>query len=92
MKVYIDDEAGQWETQEYKEKINNMKEDKTDLQRFIALYKSVGIELEPEDFKDGSSSLVLEAGAHEKIDGYICFFTSIDFDKDGKFIEQRVYE
>lgn len=70
-------------------------EEQTDLQRFIALYKSVGIELEPRiserpDF--AHFSLRLTVGDHPQIQGYSDFETSIYFDADGKFTKQTVYE
>jgi len=66
---------------------------KTDLEKFIELYKSVGIELKPKDYdKKGSVFVVIEADDNEKTKGYFGFYTNIVFDKNGKFIEQGFYE
>jgi hypothetical protein len=70
-------------------------EEQTDLQRFIALYKSIGIELEPvadHDDRFGKFSLVLEVRKHPKIGGYGGFSTDINFDADGKFVIQNIWE
>lgn len=63
----------------------------TDLQRFIELYRSVGIELVPETTDDGTPWLTLKEG-DPKVGGYLGFYTSIEFDKDGKFVQQSVWE
>ena len=69
---------------------------KTDLEKFIELYQSVGIEPDRFDNEDGSTGLTLFAGEDEKdsdkLDGYIGFHTEISFDTDGKFIKQGFWE
>jgi len=67
----------------------------TDLQRFIELYKSVGIELVTERHVKGDSELELiiaNNGSNEKICGYSTLSTNIVFDLDGKFIRQEFWE
>jgi len=63
----------------------------TDLQRFIELYKAIGIELEVQSDKFGNDIYILECD-HEKITGHVGFYTNIKFDVDGKFIEQGFWE
>jgi hypothetical protein len=67
--------------------------EKTDLQKFIELYQSLGINLKPKpDPRDnGDVYLKLEVGDHEKVVGY-GFFTRIEFDSNGKFKEQYILE
>lgn len=65
-----------------------------DLDRFIELYKSFGIELKPEKTAKGfkielSGSAVDYNG---KLDGYSMFFSDVEFDKDGKFLRQGFWE
>lgn len=63
----------------------------TDLQRFIDLYKSVGIDLKPEKIRD-QYVIHLESGSNEKLEGYTFFYSNIYFDKNGKFLSQGFYE
>jgi hypothetical protein len=65
---------------------------KTDLERFVELYRSVGIEVKPTKTDKGITSIVLEANSDPKITGYHGFATQLDFDADGKFISQGVWE
>lgn len=68
--------------------------EKTDLQRFIDTYASVGIVLKPEQgtgHEAGTQFLVLSSG-DDRVDGYMGFYTEICFDKDGGFVEQRILE
>lgn len=66
---------------------------KTDLEKFIELYKSIGIELATKDYdKKGSVFCTIEAGDNDKLKGYPGFYTNIVFDVNGKFIEQGFYE
>lgn len=68
----------------------------SDMDRFIELYKSVGIELEPtqnifNNFCGATYALQLEEGRTQKISGYTCFLTVLYFDAYGRFIEQAVW-
>ena len=72
---------------------------KTDLQKFIDLYKEVGIELEKLHFEDsrlfeGRGRFVLQLKAFEsgKVCGYTNFFTEICFDENENFIGQGIWE
>lgn len=76
----------------------------TDLQKFLELYRSVGIEPEinPDQESDFSwvtpmvdrGTVLVLCGSTDanKTDGYMNFFTRIDFDKDGNFISQGFWE
>ena len=45
---------------------------KTDLERFIELYKSFGVDLKPKERDTGGSEVTLEAeGKDSKLDGYM---------------------
>jgi hypothetical protein len=72
--------------------IRGLKASKSDLEKFIDLYRSVGIELEPvvcrNNFvKYGSKMIKLK---HTKIIGNSDSW--IFFDKSGKFIQQGIWE
>lgn len=62
----------------------------TDLVRFLELYSSVGIDI-PIEAESNGYSLKLEVG-DKKIEGYPMFYTRINFDLDGKFLEQLIAE
>jgi hypothetical protein len=72
----------------------------TDLERFIELYASVGIPLQPEAAMyprfvpkdEADQMLYLTADETPKVIGYSQFYTWLRFDKEGKFIEQGIYE
>ena len=64
----------------------------TDLERFVSLYHSVGIELLVEDYAEDILALHLYVGESEKAVGYRGFGTDILFDKTGKFIRQEFWE
>ena len=75
----------------------------SDLQKFIDLYHSVGIELEAvvneEDVENGYQYLGLNYRTYEcvltteKMIGECSgFHTNIYFDRDGKFIQQGIWE
>jgi hypothetical protein len=64
----------------------------SDLEKFIELYKSVGIELTPDKEDDGLSLNLMEGEHKELVGGYMGFFTEICFDLDGKFVSQGVWE
>lgn len=65
----------------------------TDLEKFKELYTSVGV-----NFKifghhtTGAEQMRLTANETNKVSGFCGFETSIQFDEDGKFIEQGIYE
>jgi hypothetical protein len=62
----------------------------TDLEKLEKLFKEFGIEHTKNDEEDGCS-LVLSEG-DEKVDGYIHFGASFDFDEKGNFIKVFIYE
>jgi len=80
----------------------------TDLEKFIELYKSFDIKLKPcidsctqpyivmtnGDPKDNSSSFlnIKKISRSLKFDGYSFFHSIVEFDQDGKFIKQGVWE
>ena len=67
----------------------------TDLQKFIKLYNSLDISL---NIQNNDEMITLYLGDHEfgqsstKIKGYNGFYSTIDFTKDGKFIQQGFWE
>jgi len=65
---------------------------KSDMERFIELYKSFGIDLKPVKQTDDNYSVLLDENISDKFGGYSGFGSSVIFDKDGKFIDQVFYE
>lgn len=65
---------------------------KTDLQKFIDLYASVGIELKPENTDRGYTIHIEGDHPSGKIDGYCMFYTKISFDFDERFLVQEIFE
>lgn len=71
----------------------------TDLDRFVELYRTFGIECNVNK-KDSGYEIVLSehtcyadgATRSDKFDGYCGMFTTISFDGDGKFIKQGFWE
>lgn len=71
----------------------------TDLNKFINLYKGLGIDLKVHN-DDAGSYIVIGEGSYcddkmttsKKFIGYTGFFSFIRFDKSGKFISQGFYE
>lgn len=63
----------------------------SDLDKFIALYKELGIELEPEH-RENTIVLILAEGDNPKLIGYGSFYSEIEFDKNGEFNEQGFWE
>ncbi len=62
----------------------------TDLERFIELYKSFGIVLEPVFLEHVQLwEITMKHGQHEKIDGLYAFGTNVTFNAEGKFINQE---
>jgi len=64
----------------------------TDLEKFIDLYKSVGIDLIPDREDEGLFLNLMEGKHKELVGGYMGFFTAIHFDFSGKFITQGAWE
>jgi len=70
----------------------------SDLEKFIDLYKSVGIELEvkkSEPPDEGVQMITIEVNEYnmsKSITGYNGFYTNIYFDESGKFIQQGIWE
>lgn len=75
----------------------------TDLEKFIELYRSVGIEVQVRDVVDSKKGAVREIfigdyynpnipKKSDKFFGYVGFYSNIEFDKDGKFIGQGFWE
>jgi hypothetical protein len=63
----------------------------TDMQRFIELYKSFGIELPAEKVPLGYE-ITFESGSHDKFGGYSGFGTVVEFDDAGTFRKQTFWE
>ena len=67
----------------------------TDLDRFLAFYSGIGIDLEPdnEDRKDDHITYCIGSEIGSKVmDGYIGFYSDVEFDKEGKFVRQGFWE
>ena len=66
----------------------------TDLEKFKALFNSVGCEFTTthEDYGEGEETRLFFEEGKEKVVGYNCFFTVIEFDKEGKFRHIGAYE
>ncbi|MGI0106737.1 hypothetical protein [Salinimicrobium sp. WS361] len=62
----------------------------TDLEKFLDLYKSVGVE--PEVEAHGAGTTLNLDNCLEGIDGYHGFYTKIYFDQNGKFLSQGIWE
>ncbi len=84
--------------EEYKKLKNEDEIKKTDLEKFVELYKSVGIELKVRDcekrFGEYKGGKIIEMCDNdcEKFGGYAGFCSSITFDENGKFLKQDFYE
>lgn len=70
---------------------------KTDLQKFVELYKSIGAKCKPVKDENGGYVIILDAYSgnrfnKDKFDGYAFFYTRIRFDCYGKFITQSFLE
>jgi len=62
----------------------------TDLQRFLELYRSFGIELKP--VVDGPIIIIKMDSEDEFFDGNPYHFSKVIFDRYGKFITQGFWE
>lgn len=70
-----------------------------DLEKFIQLYKSVGIDLSQKKNSEGNIYLTLGYNEDDpmentsnKFGGYSGFYSIIIFDENGKFIKQEFFE
>ena len=84
------------ETAENIDELKKQSQEKTDLEKFISLYKQIGIELTPAKHEDkiwvklgDENSLYLDG---EKFAGHLGFFSIIEFSSEGKFICQGFWE
>jgi hypothetical protein len=66
----------------------------TDLERFIELYKSFGIDLEAENTEcdESNKNYYVHLQYHEKFCGHHGFFSTVEFDENGKFLRQGFWE
>jgi hypothetical protein len=76
----------------------------TDLERFLAFYRSVGIECIVNDLRNGSKEILMGGRSvseevegsrvtqDEKLEGYTFFYTRYLFTAEGAFIEQGAFE
>ena len=64
----------------------------TDLEKFIELYRSIGIELEVKQEEFKLQTIYLHPTNGTKLDGFNGCFSSITFDKNGKFIMQGFWD
>jgi len=70
----------------------------TDLEAFVALYKRFGINVNviknQTDYHVllSESAFIDTATSSDKFSGYSCFYSRIEFNKDGKFITQGFWE
>lgn len=76
----------------------------TDLERFLALYRSVGIECIVNDLRNGSKEILMGGRSvpdeihgsrvtkDERLDGYTFFYVRYEFGADGAFIGQGAFE
>lgn len=72
---------------------------KTDLERYVELYRSFGIELTVRWTDDRTQQYVAfghhcrhECNEHVSFDGYSGFYTAVYFDRDGKYVSQEFME
>lgn len=74
----------------------NNKEIPTHLEKFIALYKEFGVKLKPFPNEKGILITMCENGRestkNSKFIGYARFYSEVQFDKDGSFVEQGFWE
>lgn len=65
---------------------------KSDFDKFLELYRSVGVEPKIEERNTGKTLILDPLDKNDKIDGFGSFWTEIVFDENGKFIEQGIWE
>lgn len=63
----------------------------TDMQKFIALYASFGIELVAQKDNEGYT-IEFGESTHDKCGGYWGFNTTVQFDDTGTFVKQCFWE
>lgn len=63
----------------------------TDYDKFLTLYRSVGIEPE-EGTTAKEKTLTLTVDHQKKVEGYSGFYTILSFDFAGAFQRQEIYE
>jgi len=68
----------------------------TDLEKFIDTYKQFGIDVKTYE-KDNTINIILNgldknSTKSDKFHGYHCFFTDLEFTKEGKFLRQGFWE
>jgi len=75
----------------------------TDLEKFVELYKSFGVDVVVDSCEVPGERLIhlTEGGMFnsgegwtedDRFKGYCDFFTTVSFDEDGKFVSQGFYE
>jgi len=64
----------------------------TDVEKFIELYKNLGIDLKVETYNNGNKTISLSSDISEKFGGYFSFYSVIEFDEKDKFVCQNFYE
>ena len=76
-------------------------EEEAVLDRFLKFYSMVGIKLEPSPDKNelGNTVYLVGADSHygdrdkdDRFDGYTCFYSDIEFTKEGEFVRQGFWE
>ena len=65
---------------------------KTQLEKFIELYREFGIEPTVVSYDDGETEVLLHEGDNDKLVGYNCFYAKATFDREGQFLSQGFYE
>ena len=70
----------------------------TDLDKFVELYRSLGIDVKVNATETGKDITLSESGGYDDMTtsdlfcGYSGFYTVIRFDNNGKFTKQGFYE
>lgn len=69
----------------------------TDLEKFIDTYKQFGINVKTFENNEGNIKINLNGRddsttESEKFGGYILFYSTLEFTKEGKFIRQDFWE
>jgi hypothetical protein len=79
---------------------NQRKTKMTDLEKFIALYKELGVDLSGKKEQDGRIVIIIKVGEFltdgdsvlDKVCGYLDVYSDIVFDRNGKFISQGLWK
>ena len=64
----------------------------TDLEKFVDLYKSFGIDLNVCNDDKSGGFIIKMSSKDNSFGGYLYLYSTIKFDKDGVFIRQYFYE